>query len=123
VSEEPVSLREYFEAHWVAHEKTHVALGDAIDKAAEDISRRLAEMNQFRAQISEERGLFLSKTEYEARHRELETRLGTVKDTQDKRLNDLERAKSNLDGRLWALGAGFMILTVLVNVAFRYWSK
>ena len=80
-------------------------------------------MNQFRAQIQEERGEFLTKMEYESRHRELEVRLGTTKDATDKRISTLELAKSNMDGRLWALGAGVTVLTILVNMAFRYWSK
>jgi chaperonin cofactor prefoldin len=123
VTNDEISLREYFEARWKAHEHEHEMLAGGIETGQKDIDRRLEEMNQFRAQIQQERGEFLTKMEYESRHRELEVRLSTNKDAQDKRLNILELAKSNMDGRLWALGAIVTVLTVLVNIAFRYWTK
>lgn len=123
MTNDEISLREYFEARWEAHKNEHKLLASAIDRAGQDIDRRLEEMNQFRAQIQEERGEFLTKMEYESRHRELEIRLSTTKDGQDKRIGALELAKSNMDGRIWALGAGITILTVMVNMFFRYWPK
>jgi hypothetical protein len=111
------------EARWNAHDKEHVSLQRAVDTAVGTLDVRLSEMNQFRAQIQEERGAFLTKSEYESRHRELETRLATTKDVVDKRIAALEIAKSNLDGRIWALGAALTIVTILVNMAFRFWPK
>jgi len=46
-----------------------------------------------------------------------------LRDGTDSRLKVLEQAKSNLDGRVWAIGAGITILTVLLQFAMRYFTK
>jgi hypothetical protein len=123
MTNDEISLREFMEARWAAHEREHVALQRAVDTAVGTLDARLSEMNQFRAQIQEERGEFLSKTEYESRHRELETKLEAGQHANGKRISDLELAKSNMDGRMWAIGAGVTVLTIVVNMAFRFWPK
>ena len=52
------------EAHWAAGQ-------EALGYARKDIDRRLEEMNQLRAQINAERGSFMTRLEYEAKHQTL----------------------------------------------------
>lgn len=123
MTNDEISLRDYFEARWTAHEAVHDQLKENINTSMQNIDRRLEEMNEFRAQIQQERGEFLGKQEYDSRRRELEIRINAAKDIQDKRINTLELAKSNMDGRMWAVGAGLTGLTIFLNVVFRYWTK
>jgi hypothetical protein len=81
----------------------------AVIVALDNLSRRLDEMNQFRAQISEERNTFLTKEVFDSKHEELA-----------KKVDALTLAKSNQDGRLWALGVIGFICTVALNILFRY---
>jgi hypothetical protein len=93
-------------------EERYTAQQEAIGLARKDIERRLDEMNQFRAQINEERNIFMRKDTFDARHGELE---GKVSKT--------ELWKSNMEGRMWMLGALITGFMVLIQIAFRYWLK
>ena len=123
MTNDEISLREYFEARWKAHENEHKSLQRAIEAAVSTLEMRLGEMNQFRQQIQEERGAFMTKVEGESHHRELETKI----DTNAKAVSALELAKSNMDGRIWMAGALITtasgIFALLVSLAFRFWPK
>ena len=120
MTSDEISLREYFEARWKAHNKEHEMLQAAIDRAVAELNRRLEEMNQFRAQIQEERSEFIPKSEYESRHRELLNKMDAGFDSLDKRVKLIELAKSNMDGRVVVVLGG---ITVLINLAFHFWPK
>jgi ribosomal protein L16 Arg81 hydroxylase len=123
MNSDEISLREYFEARWKAHEKEHEALQRAVDTAVATLDFRLSEMNQFRQQIQEERGAFMTKMESVSHHRELETKI----ESNAKSVSALELAKSNMDGRIWMAGALITtasgIFALLVSLAFRFWPK
>ena len=69
-----------------------------------EMGRRLEEHNKFREQILNERGNFLTKEMFEARHRE--TSLG---------LKAVEDFVNNLKGRIWSIGVGAAIGTALLS--------
>lgn len=116
---EVVSLREYVDVRWDAHTEVHEHLEKAHSIAILEITRRLDETNKLRGEVLHDRNQFVTKAEYEARHRELESKL----EASNKRASALELWKSNLEGRLWMLGAVMTAVTVLLNLVFRLWSK
>jgi hypothetical protein len=122
-----ISLREYLEKwideRWVAHGDVHRMLDEAVSIALKGLERRLDEMNQFRAQIQQERESFVSKPEYDARNREVSTKIDAETKAMAARITVIEMAKSNLEGRVWMLGATLTGVTILLNLLFRYWPK
>jgi len=108
--------RELREAWQVSHLALHGAEVDNLRIARDEINRRLNEMNELRSQITAERGEFLRRDMFDREH-------ANLRDGTDSRLKVLEQAKSNLDGRVWAIGAGITILTVLLQFAMRYFTK
>src|SRR4051794_12696713 len=97
---------------WAAHRHEHELEGRAVDRAydvterlraitATDIDRRLNSMNELRAQIEHERGSYLSRVEYEAKHEQLASRLGAT----DARMQMMETRFAGLGGRLSAIAA------------------
>jgi hypothetical protein len=99
------------------HEIRHTAMEEARRLAAIEIERRLEGMNELRAQISNERGMYLTRDLYDREH-------ALLRDTLDTRVKILESARANLDGRLWALGAvvtGVVSFVVIaVNLLVRW---
>lgn len=89
---------------------------EALDIARKEIDRRLDEMNKFRDQIERERGEFLRRDIYDEQHRALEI-------SHDARLKSLENNKSNIEGRMWAMGAGITGIAVGLNLLLHYLGK
>lgn len=94
-----ISLREVVDLHWEAHQREHESDNRAIVLAREDVNRRLEGMNELRNQITDERGDYMTRKEYDAKH-----------DTLIERVSALERSRSNLEGKLWALGAVVVVI-------------
>jgi hypothetical protein len=69
-----------------------------------DLDRRLDDMDRFRKQILDERGLFLTVATYNENHEAMR-----------QRIESLELAKSNMDGRLWVLGVGFTLINAAIS--------
>jgi hypothetical protein len=118
-----VSLKEYLESklklsermaseRWEAHDEVHKLLKEAVDAAVATLNARLETMNEFRAQIAQERGSYITRDIYELRHEELKTKVNTF-----------EQYRANMDGRLWMLGAGLTAVVVLINMVFHFWPK
>jgi len=99
-------------AHWVAHNREHILLKEAIDAAHAVLEGRLEAMNEFRTQIQSERHEFLKKGEYDIHHDQLE-----------KRVNKLENANSNLDGRFWMLGSVLTGVSILLPLLLNWLLK
>src|SRR6266496_2421541 len=95
-------LRELIGEHERRDELRHKGEHDALAIAALNIDHRLGVMNEFREQLTLERGMYVT--------RELHDKLQAEA---DKRLKILEGTKSNLEGRMWVLGAVVIILNVL----------
>lgn len=70
-------------------------------------------MNQFRDQIERERGEFMRRDMYDEQH-------SVMRNEMDARLKLLETSKSNLEGRMWAMGAGITTLAVGLNLLLHY---
>lgn len=79
---------------------------DSIELSSKDLERRLSDMNRFREQILEERGLFVTTKEYDVQYEGLRLRI-----------EQLELAKSNMDGRLWVLGTVFTVVNAVISGA------
>jgi hypothetical protein len=95
----------------------------AVVVALTDLGRRLDEMNQFRAQINLERNTFMTKEIFDAKHNELAGKIDGVAREMNAKIDILDRAKSNLEGRMWMLGAVISIATVILNIAMHYIFK
>jgi len=104
------------EVRWDAHKREHALEMQAILVARESIDRRLTEMNELRSQINSERGEFMTRAMFDAKFEALAAKIEVAADTLDARLNSLENARSNFEGRIWAVGAIFAGSIVLIQV-------
>lgn len=132
--DEIVSYREHFDdllkadeklqdERWDAHQEVHKMGQRAIDAAVEVLDSRLEQMNQFRAQVLEERREFMREEVYNVQNTALTSKFEGLIDRLAIRLTEVEKYKSNLEGRFWMLGAGLTIITVGLNLIFRYWGR
>ncbi len=108
--------RELREQWQHGHEQVHDTLRDSLSLARQDVDRRLEEMNQFREQIARERGEFLRRDMYDEQH-------NAIRNEMDARLKILEQGKSNLEGRMWMMGAGISAIAVGLNLLLHYLGK
>ncbi len=108
--------RELREQWQKLHLDMHVAMDLARSLAGDDINRRLDGMNELRAQITSERGLYLSRELFDREH-------SALRDSIDARLKILETKGSNLEGRLWAVGAFISLVVSFVIVAMNLFFR
>ena len=90
--------RELREAHFAATR-------EALKQAKEVMDRRLDGMNEMRAQINREHGLFVS--------RELFDRMLSII---EERIRSLENSRSNWEGRIWMIGGVFVLVQIVLAV-------
>ena len=99
------------EAHARADDLRHEA-GDAkIQKASEVLEYRLEEMNNFRAQINQERTEYLRRELYERDHAGLADRVKI-----------LEIARGEQTGRTAAFASMVALLVIVVQVVLHFWK-
>jgi len=107
-----VSLRDYIISLLDEREKAHTAQWaasqKALDAASAALGARLERMNEFREQIREERVTYVRRDQFDPL---VET------------IREIEDWRSNMKGRLWALGVGLAILTTVIDLAFRLYPK
>jgi hypothetical protein len=111
-----VHERELREQWQDAHHRFHIVDKEALVLARREIDRRLDEMNQFREQIAHERGEFMRRDMYDEQHNALRSEM-------DARLKLLETNRSNMEGRMWAMGAGISVIAVGLNLLLHYLGK
>ena len=70
-------------------------------------------MNKLREQVMEERGQFVPRLLYDEQH-------AALRDSMDVRLKLLENTKSNLEGRMWMIGALIGAAVVALQLALHY---
>ncbi len=94
------------------------------------LKEKLQEMNQFRAQLEQERNLYVTRdrldaaTESQSRERESGMQSVNIRmDELSNRMNEAEKAKANLDGRFSLLGMILVGLSVLLQAVFTYISR
>lgn len=100
-------VHDLLDAHKELDNVVHAAEDRARQLAAQEIDRRLDAMNAFREQLMEERGRYVL--------RDLHDKL---EDNVDARLKTLENMRSNLEGRVWMVGA----LVVLAQLVIHFWK-
>ncbi len=105
--------RELREQWQKAHQHVHEMEQAAITEAKRIIDVRLGDMNELRDQIDSERGRYVTRELYDEQH-------AVLRDQFDIRLKLLETAKSNMDGRLWMMGAGISAGVVFLNLVLYY---
>lgn len=128
--EEEISYKEHFEEkllsvekledeRWRAHENVHAMGQLALDASVRALDVRLETMNQFRAQISEERGEFVKALVYDSERKALELKFETKFDSNEKRIGMLENSQSNQAGRTAAyvsvLGVAFAVIQIILH--------
>lgn len=78
----------------------------ALDKAEATMNQRLNGMNEFRDTLRDQAGTFVSRSD-----------LAGLEKATDVRLKILENKNANLEGRLWAIGAGITIINLAIAIA------
>lgn len=109
INEKDVHYRAIIELLESKHEQHFALIEKALMHAEKEMERRLEGMNELRAQILSERGQYVTREI-------LEEKLSVL----GERLIRIEQLKSNLEGRLWMLGAVIVALTVVLNLVFAY---
>ncbi len=131
-----------YEQHFEAMDaKTTLALSasdKAVTKAEAATEKRFDTVNEFRATLSDQAGRLYSRAEAEAKFLAIEDKLSSIaaqstkyvsRDTYDERHEELRRRigvvenkASNMDGRLWMLGAALTAFVALLNLVSKYWK-
>lgn len=62
---EMLTIREYVETLFIAHQREHVLIQGALDKAENTMNERLEGMNEFRDALKESNNLFATKDQLE----------------------------------------------------------
>ncbi len=96
----PDQLREMF----LAHDRVHQMAEKAIDIAKMEVDRRLDGMNQLRDQINNERGVYMTRHEYEAKHDALD---GTIRDLQKFQ---------------WMMTGALLVVQLLIGLVLHFWK-
>lgn len=108
-----VSLREYvdrlFEEREVRAELREKAHLRALDHASRALEARLESMNEFRAQISQERATYVTR-------QLLDQGVGA-------RVQAIEQSMNNLIGRLWAVGVGITLGVAVLGLLSKWMGK
>ena len=111
-------LRELMKAQEELDKVRHNGESRALELASADIDRRLTEMNLFREQLNDERGLYVTRELHDKLEKDLNSELDKIRNNHDERLKILELAKGNLEGKMWVIGVFFLAL----QIALRYWK-
>jgi chromosome segregation ATPase len=93
-----VSWRDYVEERFKSLQR-------AVDKAEESLTLRLESMNEFRAQINNERRYYVSKAELESL---------------EERLNKLENAQSKMEGRLTTVAGAITVVFTVIQILLHF---
>lgn len=123
MTDDSITFREYIESiikslddklisQWSAHDKVHNHLDESRKLAVTEINRRLDEMNNFREQVTDERANFVDKETYQVKMDDL-----------IRRMDKFENWRSNLEGKMWMLGAVITGLTVIINLVIKLLFK
>ena len=126
-SNDAVSLRHYMETmleqYEKSHEKEHQLLAQNVSATKENLEFRLESMNQFRAQIADERGSLVNLEKFEVLMKGIEKLVETHYQSNQNRINVLEKALSNLSGRWAGITAAFGVVLILLELLLRFVVK
>jgi vacuolar-type H+-ATPase subunit H len=93
-----------------------------VTQTAQELKDKLLEMNQFRTQIDNERGSYVTQILLDAKLGIIRAEANTISDSNEKRIRLLEDRIANYDGRLWAVGAGWTVITLVVLIVLHFWQ-
>ena len=98
----------------------------AVERTRQEMERRLNEMNEFRAQLATERATYVTRDMLETKISSVMARLeqnplanAARIEAIQKRVEELERDRANLQGRFWAGGVALSALVTLLNWLLR----
>jgi hypothetical protein len=97
------------EAHVRLDAARHDNADDKVAKATKDLERRLEEMNQFRAQINQERQEYLPREMYEREHNNLGERVKNL---------EIDRGQQSGKTAAYASMVGFVVIGIQVLLHF-----
>jgi hypothetical protein len=98
------------EAHVRAEDLRHEARDAKIQKANEVLDYRLEEMNNFRAQINQERSEYLRREMYDREHSAM-----------DERVKILEIVRGEQTGRTAAYASVVAVVVIVAQVILHFW--
>lgn len=115
------TLERYMATHCAMHQQEHLQ----VLRDAALIDARLLEANEFRAQLSHERGLYVSRDMLDSRLAAMNTRFeqlivatNTHFDVNGKRISVVETIMANMQGRIYTAGAILsLIVTIVASLA------
>jgi|SRR5580692_3605105 hypothetical protein len=97
IQSEVISVKEYIDLKLTQEkelrEEWRVMNDKLVDMAKDYVQQKLEKMNEMREQINLERGQYLSRGEFMAEHKALDTKVGTM-----------EKILANYQGRLVIIG-------------------
>lgn len=126
---DPVPLREYIEARLTAihadMEQRERISQRALQKAEEALLVRLETMNEFRAQIQDERGTLARRVDLEAHNVRL-YKVEAKTEELDRSVIRIDLSMGNVAGRLWTIGIALVISLgtgMVTFLATRTWTN
>jgi uncharacterized protein YyaL (SSP411 family) len=122
-----ISLRRYIEIlikeYKEAHKREHELLAENVSHTKENLEFRLETMNQFRNQINNERGSFITMEKFEAKMEMLERLLDNHYQSNERRISAIERTLANLKGRWIGITSTIGFVLFLLEILFRFVFK
>ncbi len=109
-------LREQWQA---MHEQRHAAEQDSVNATRIELSRRLNEMNEFRAQLAQERNQYVTRDMHDRDRDQVRDAMQVLGMSIDQRLKLLENNNSNWQGRWWAVGAIVTLAIAVIGLILR----
>ena len=103
------ALEERLTQHEVTSLREAELVETAVERARQEVDRRLEAMNELRRQVTDERGMYVTRDRMDANIQSMASRIEIM-----------ERAWANLTGRLWSLGVGLGIVVILANLLIRF---
>ena len=115
------------EKYELLHSEIHRLEAAALEATRRELERRLADMNELRAQIEHERGTFVVKDWFERAHLLMETKLTAQVETLETRLKILEMRGGMAAGREEPINAivkwvVYLLGVILVGLLGHYWK-
>lgn len=103
------------------HRREHEAEQRSLELAANQVDRRLAELNELRSEVVKDRSMFLRVETYNAEHKALASQVDALVSALAARLDAVEKAFDRAEGAVntWRWIAGFLGIG---GVALIVWS-
>lgn len=107
-----VSLKEYLDRLFEAHAREHELLQKAIEKTETALEKRLEGMNEFRSQLKEQAGQFITRDTRDADKEVLLTELRRVETNLSMRLTPLEEFQKSFYVKVVSIGTAFTLINI-----------